>query len=137
MDVEQLGARLQYERLGVMAREICVLGRHVVRPGDMWFELRRVESPRSDLLKLTFAVNPVDGAPEASLAALVLENPRKLTITSDDLTIATADYVRFEETCFTVAHGQVHELQRGRAVATFDAAGAPALRLACEHRPPG
>lgn len=127
--VEQMISRLiTMGKIGASFGDFQVFGQLLVRPFDLSFELRRAEAGPGNLLKLTFAVNPMPGV-ESSLAELVIDEPRDLEIDDERVVFAKARYVRFEETTFVVRGNQVHRASMGVVERSDELPTEPAIAL--------
>lgn len=130
MSVETIVAALLNKKvIGREFRQLQAFGQELVRPGDMWFVLRRAESVSSDLLRLTFAVNPMPGAAE-SLNELMITDPGQVTIADDQVTFSGGSYVRFNETALVLKGKDVTATQRGLPGSTFPRPAGPGLLIA-------
>jgi hypothetical protein len=114
-----------------VAMTIQAWGIDLVRPGDQSFELRRVEAIRSDLLRLTFALNPqLDAGPDGpQLVTISVRDPKSLKLSAGELEIGAATSVRLDERTLTASHGKVRSTEGGEPDGSGEARG-PALLLA-------
>ena len=130
MSIETIIAALLNKKvIGREFRQLQAFGQELVRPGDMWFVLRRAEPMGSDLLRLTFAVNPMPGTDE-SLNDLMIAEPGQVTITDDQVTFSGGSYVRFNETALVLNGKAVTATQRGLPGSTFPRPAGAGLLIA-------
>lgn len=118
---------LKRQALKFTAGAIRPWGGHAVRPGDRWFELREAERGDQGQLVLTFAVNPMEGVPDA-FARLAVFEPGGLSVSGEAIELARAVYVRWEDNVFFLDGAQVRQVLLGRPQPGFDPSGA-ALQL--------
>jgi hypothetical protein len=129
MRTDLLAADLIYQhRIGFPVGQIEVYGMQLVRPNDLVYELQRVEAPTSDLLKLTFVINPTPGM-VSMLTELVLEDPGQFTLTEDAIVFPSARYLRFEERTFLRRDRRIETTDRGAPGPGFAVPAGPALVL--------
>lgn len=127
MSVQSIASQLLNKKLKFVAMQIQVFGLDLVRPGDQAFELRNAEAIRSDLLRLTFALNPMPGT-EPQLVMLSVREPKNLKLTADAIEIDAAVSVRLEERTLTASGGKFRSSEGGEPDGTGDLRG-PALVL--------
>ena len=111
-----------------VAMTIQAFGIDLVRPGDQSFELRRVEAVRSDLLRLTFALNPMPGT-DPQLVTLSVRDPKNLKLSAGEIAIDAATSVRMDERTFSASGGKVRSTEGGEPDGSGEVRG-PALLLA-------
>ena len=128
MSVETIAADLRYKRIGFLIGQIGVFGVQLVRPFDLVFELHHVELVTSDLLKLSFLLNPAEGL-VSSISELVIEAPGELVLDDKRIVFTRARYVRFEETTLRVMSKQVVVSHCAREESTFPLPDGPAVEL--------
>jgi hypothetical protein len=121
-----LNSKLQ-SKLKFVAMSIQAYGIDLVRPGDQAFELRKVEAIRSDLLRLTFALNPDLGA-DPQLVVISVRDPKNLKLAADSIEIDAATSVRMDERTLTASGGKVRSTEGGEPDGSGDVSG-PALVL--------
>jgi hypothetical protein len=126
VSVETIAGQL-FGKLGFVAMSVQAFGVDLVRSGDQAFELRKAEAIRSDLLRLTFALNPLPGA-EPQLLMLSVRDPKGLKLKDGAIELASATSVRLEERTLT-AQGKQFRATEGGEPDALGEIGGPALLL--------
>lgn len=132
MPAQQIASQL-FKQKGFGIGRIRAWGAEVVRPDDVFYELRGADAD-GDLLRLSLAINPMPGNENPPLAWLVIDKPGHLKVSGEAIQIAGGDYLRFEEQVFAPRpSGKIRAIRLGREEDLFDAGAAVVLELV-KHR---